>query len=254
MGTSASGIAKHRNSSILIVGGKTRELVFISLLLRRFQYDVSEVHTAAEAIERISSASPALIITELVLPGMGGLDLFMLLKQTRRTASIPVVFLLPLSDIASERRCQGAGAAGCVTKPVQAEDLYRTVQAAIEPIPRADIRIDARLPVSVDDVPLGCPQGQCEIDLSVQGMYVPTEKPYPRDRRVTVQFDIKDRTISVQGTVLYSNPSGARREPGMGLKFVDLAVQDREFIRTFIRDEVTRDVKATLSGGFTDSW
>jgi CheY-like chemotaxis protein len=255
MVSASSTVTKRRNRSIVAVGGKTREMLSLSLLLRRFAYEVSMAETAAEAIERISSASPALVITDLVLPGIGGMDLFNLLKQTRRTASVPVVFLIPLCDTASENRCLGAGAAGCITKPVQAEDLYRTVQAAIEPIPRADFRIDARMPVSVDNLPLGCPEGECEVDLSVHGMYVPMQKPYPRNRRITVQFNIKDRMISAQGAVLYSNASGAGsyRGPGIGLKFIDLAAQDQEFIRTFIRDEVSRDITAVLSREFTDT-
>ncbi len=255
MVSASSTVTKRRNRSIVVVGGQSREMLSLSLLLRRFEYEVSPANTAAEAIERISAASPALVITDLVLPGMGGMDLFTLLRQTRRTASIPVIFLIPLCDMASENRCLGAGAAGCITKPVQAEDLYRTVQAAIEPIPRADIRIDARMPVSVDNLPLGCPEGQCEVDLSVHGMYVPMQKPYPRNRQITVQFNIKDRMISAQGTVLYSRASGEmpHREPGMGLKFDNIDFQDREFIRAYIRDEVTRDITAALSREFTDT-
>ncbi len=251
MNTTSTDVQKKRNRFIVIAGSKTREMLSLTLLLQRFEYEVSTADTAAQALERISAKRPALIITELVLPGMKGMELFQLLRQDLRTAFIPVIFVVPVSDAAAERRCLGMGAAGCITKPIQAEELYRTVQKAIEPRPRTDIRIETRLPVSVNDVPLDCPEGQCGIDLSEHGMYVPMDKPLPHNRRITVQFHIKDRTISVQGAVLHSHTTsaGPHQEPGIGLKFLTIASQDQQFIRAFIRDEVMRDIKAALSSG-----
>lgn len=247
---------KRRNRSILVVGSKTEEMRSVSLLLRKFEYKTSVAHSAGEAIQKISEAVPALVITEVVLPGMSGVDLLHLLKQTRRTASIPVIFMIYPTDAASERRCLGTGAAGCITKPVQAEELYRTIQAAIEPVQRRDIRIDTRLSVSVDNVPLDCSGGGCEIELSEGGMYVPMENPYPRDRRITVQFHIMDRTISAEGSVVYSHSSDVvpHKESGMGLKFINIEPRDQEYIRKFIRDEVTRDIRASFSQGTSDPW
>jgi CheY-like chemotaxis protein/Tfp pilus assembly protein PilZ len=242
-------VMNRRKQSILVVGNKAQELITVSLLLQRFDYVVVTANTAAQALERVSIAVPALIITDLTLPGMSGMDLLHLLKQERRTASIPVVYLVPMTDASSERRCLDLGAAGCISKPVRAEELYRTVQAAIEPWPRESIRIDTRLPVTVNNVPLDCSGDTCEIDLSEQGMFVPMQKPYPRNRRVTVKISINDRTISAEGAVIYCHTAGEGRtsEPGIGLKFVNIAPQDQEFIRKFIRDEVNSDIKAALS-------
>jgi CheY-like chemotaxis protein len=247
---------KRRNRSILAVGDTTGEMGSATLLLRRFAYEVIAASTAGEAIERISTVVPVLVITELVLPGMSGMDLFHLLRQTKRTASVPVVFMIPLTDAASERRCLDAGAASCITKPVRAEELYRTVQAVIEPVQRCDIRIDTRLSVSVNNVSLDCEKGGCKIELSERGMYVPMVKPYPSNRRITIQLHIKDRTIRAEGSVLYSHASGVvpYKESGMGLKFIHIEPGDREFIRKFIRDEVTRDIRSSFSHETFDPW
>jgi CheY-like chemotaxis protein len=255
MGTTSSFGNKRGHHSILVVGNKTQTMLSICLLLKRFEYNVLEAYTASEALGLISNDVPALVITDLVLPGMSGMDFFQMLKQTRRTASLPVVFTIPLSDAASERRCYDNGAAGCIMKPIQSEELYRIVQELTEPIPRESIRIDARSPVALNNEPLGCPEDSCAIDLSEHGMYVPTYKPYPRNRRITIRFHIKDRTISAEGSVVHSYTSvGKHREPGIGLKFVRIAPRDQEFIRSFIRDEVTRDVKATLALESADPW
>ncbi len=225
------------------------ELLSLELLLQRFEYEVFSAHTASEALERISTKRPALIITDLVLPGMSGMDLFRLLKQDLRTAFIPVVFIIPPSDVASDRLCRESGAKACISKPIQAEELFRIVQELIEPKPRAGIRIDTRLPVSLNNVRLDCPEGACDVDLSENGMYVSTREPFPQNKRLTVQIAIKDRTISATAAVLHSHSpaDGKRQEPGMGLKFITISPQDQDFIRKFIRDEVNLDIKAALS-------
>ena len=246
MNNTPSESRKRRQRSIVVVGNKTTAVHPVSSLLRRFGYDVHEAIAATQAFELICTVRPDLVLTDVILPGLGGVDLIQKLKQDKRTVFIPVVFMISPGDTAAEARCLAMEAADCIPKPVQVEDLYRTVQQIVETRPRENIRIDTRLPVSVNDSELDCVKGECEVDLSEHGMYVPMQKPYHANQRVFMKIGIKDRTISTQGAVLYSLRSsgwtGPRREPGMGLKFVSLAPQDREFIRKFIREELARDI------------
>jgi CheY-like chemotaxis protein len=246
MNETSSSAQNRASRSIVVVSSKTQELLVTSLLLQRFEYEVSPANTVAQALEIISIVVPALVITDMVLPGMSGMFLFHLLKQGTHTAAIPMVFVIPAGDPVAERVCFEAGAAGCIAKPVQAEDLYRVVQAAIEPTPRTSIRIETPLVVSVNDMPLDRAAGERVTDLSEQGMYVPVRNPYPRNERLNVQIRIKDRTISAEAAVLYYHASseGPYKEPGMGLKFVSIAADDREFIRKFIHDQVTQGINA----------
>jgi len=248
---SASFLRQRKGRSILLVGNKAQEMLVISLLLQKFDYQVSTVNAVAQALERMRTPLPSLIITDLTLPGMSGIDLYDLLRQERRTAIIPVIFLIPLSDAASERRCLDIGAAGYLSKPVQPEELYRTVQTLIESKPRTDIRIDARIAVSVDNLPINSLKSVCEIDLSEHGMFLPMEKPYPKNRRINLQIQIKNQTISAVGVVLYNYSAieGSSKKPGLGLKFITIRPQDQELIRAFIRDAVAKDIKTALTGG-----
>lgn len=231
---------------ILAASSSTQNVKTLTQLLQRFEYEVAAAGDAAQAQQQASALHPSLIIVDLVLPDMSGLEFFTLLQQDRSVYSIPVVFMVAASDAAAESRCLDYGAAGCITKPVQAEDLYRTVQAVLERRPRANIRIDTRLPVSVSNVPVDCPGGECLIDLSEQGMYVPTHAPFQGRGKVAVHLHIRDRTIAAEGAVLYSQAagSGRRRGPGIGLKFTAMAPQDRDFIRKYIREEVMRGISS----------
>jgi hypothetical protein len=104
------------------------------------------------------------------------------------------------------------------------------------------------MPVWVNDLSMDSPESGSVIDLSEKGMYVSTDKPYPANKLVTVQLHMKERTISTDGAVLYNRAGGTGNvmTPGMGLKFTTIAPQDQEFIRKFIRDEITRDLNAAL--------
>ena len=231
---------------ILVVDSKAQELLSTSLLLQRFDYQVWSANTTAQALEMVAVAVPALVIADLSLPGMSGTDLLHLLKQDPRTSSVPVVLLIPDGTEATVKRCLEEGAAGYISKPVQAEELFRTVQASIEPSPRKNIRIKTRLAVSVNNVPLKCIEGECASILSEYGMYVPMAKPYQKNEQLTVQIKINNRSVSAKASVLYRHMygEGPFNEPGMGLKFIGMASEDQDFIRQFIREETTKSGKS----------
>lgn len=170
---------------------------------------------------------------------MNGLDLLHRLRQEPRTAAMPVIAVTVNGDQGTEARCLRAGFTAFLGKPLGAEDLYRTVQTAIEPEPRASLRVHARMPVTVNNVPLDCVEGECASVISEHGMYIRTLKPHPPKSRIAVQIALKGRTISADAVVLYSHRfgEGPFGEPGMGLKFARIAPQDQEYIRLFIRNE-----------------
>lgn len=248
MSTISSNGRKIWCRSIVAAGSNSKNMLAVALLLQRFGYEVFLASTAAQALERISAKQPALVITDLTLPDMSGLDLLQNLRKDNVARTIPVIFTVFPGDAAAESRCLGYGAAGCISKPVQSDELYWAVQQIIEPKPRASVRIETHLPVTVDELSMDASGGESVVEISVNGMYVPTNRLYPANKRVTVRLHMKDRAISTDGAVLYNRNENAGRAvtPGMGLKFTTIASQDRECIRKFIRDELTRDLNAEL--------
>lgn len=224
---------------VMVVDSNPHQLAYHAMLLQRFAYRVCSAPDSAQALEMAAREAPSLIITELDLPQMNGLDLFHQLRQEPRTAAIPVIAVTGNGDYGTEARCLRAGFTACLGKPLGAEELYRTVQAAIEPVPRTSLRIHARLPVTVNNVPLDCVEGECASVLSEHGMYIRTLKPHPPNSRLAVQIALKGRTISADAVVLYSHRfgEGPFGETGMGLKFARIAPQDQEYLRLFIRNE-----------------
>jgi len=232
------------NRFILVADGNTNDLVYISILLQRFQYHVCTAKTAAEALVMTTIAPPILVVTAQFLPDMSGYDLFLRLKLDPRTSEVPVVVITHAGDLLTAQRFREAGVAACLDKPVQVENLYTAVQAAIESRPRKNLRITTVLPVTVNGVLLSRDAGECATVLSEHGIYIRTLKPAVVNTRLTVTILVKNRLVTVDAVVLYTygHGQGLFKEPGMGLKFVRIDPEDREFIRQYIREEITKGV------------
>ncbi len=237
------GLAGKPRRYILVVTGSSDDLFSISMLLQRFEYPVCTAQTAKQALDIIAVALPALVITDLVLPDMSGLEMLRNVKGDVRT--LPILLLLPGTDEHVEKRMvEIGGSVPCLSKPVHTEDLYRAVQAVIECTPRAHVRISTELPVSVNKELLDVARGEYIMNISENGVFVRMLKPSRRDDRVTIEMNINGHAVQVDAVVLHSRRSGEGpfRDPGMAVRFTEIAPGDREVIRKFIHDEVTRGI------------
>jgi CheY-like chemotaxis protein len=245
MGSTASGGHDRNSRFLLVVDSDANNLFYTSMLLQRFDYRIYMAATAEEALAMVTVAAPSLVITSLDLKGMNGLELIRRLAQNPGTAAVPVIVLTKQGDLIGDKRCREAGAADCLDKPVLAEQLFRAVEAAVETTPRTSIRIRTSLPVTVKNMPLVEVEGACISVLSEHGMFLRTLRPAPLDTRLSLQIGLNDRIIAIEAVVRssYRTGGGPYNEPGMGLQFVRTAPKDREIIRQFIRNEVTRGIK-----------
>ena len=227
---------------LLIVDSDVDDLYYTSMILQRFEYNVCTATRGTDALEMALAAPPTLIIADDNITDMSGLDLLQRLQQDVLTAAVPVIVKTAAMTPRLEQQYRRDGAVAFVRSPVQAEELYRTVQAAIEASPRSNLRIHTRLPGTISGMALDFSKGECVSDLSEHGMFVRRLQPCPSDTVVPVQFEIKDRSVTAEAQVLYCRTFGQIpfKEPGVGLKFVRIAPQDRIFIRAFIEEELLK--------------
>lgn len=239
----AMGAALERKSRYLLtVDSDMNELYYTSMLLQRFSYNSCTATNGVDALVMAVAAAPALIIADLNLTDMPGLELIQRLKQDARTAAVPIIVKTAGRTPELELQCRRAGVVAFAHSPVLAEDLFRVVQAATEPTPRMNIRIHTELPVIMNNRPLECAQGECASELSEHGMYVRTQQHCPSNTPVPVQFEIKGRFISAEAQVLYCHlfGQGPFKEPGIGFKFARISPEDRAYIRAYIEEEIMR--------------
>jgi CheY-like chemotaxis protein len=232
--------------TILLVDGSASSLLYLAMLLKRFEYRTLSVRSAEDALRLMETASPAVVVTEIPLPGMSGVELLKQVKDTAAFKAVPVVMLTTERSRERKDACVRLGCSSYLEKPVQPELLYRAIQEASETIPRVHMRLKTSLPVVVGDgtVTGGSRRQEHITALSEGGLYVSTSYPQPKNAVAPIEIALTDRVITARAVVLYTYPPGESPlyEPGMGMKFVELADADRQAIRDFIRRELARSV------------
>jgi two-component system, cell cycle response regulator DivK len=101
-------------------------------LFRSAGYRVEEAASGEEAIEKSLRLRPNLILMDLILPGMDGLQVIRHLKADERTKARPTVVI---TGAPRDDRARGAHEAGCdayLVKPVLPEALLRVVRDLLE--------------------------------------------------------------------------------------------------------------------------
>ncbi len=227
----------------LLVDGYVRDLFTTGMVLQRLDYDVHIATQAEDAVTIIDAALPVLVITELSLPQMSGLELLVRLKHDPKTRAIPCIIHTALEDPNRENLCHASGCNAFLKKPVEPGDLYSVIQQVTEATPRQHIRLRTLLPVRVGGSSGGTGMEYISL-LSENGIFVRTLTPRPINAVLPVTIIIHSMPIKLKAVVLYtvSLKPGLFKEPGMGMKFVDIANTDLELLRNFIKGQVLRDI------------
>ncbi len=234
-----------KKTFLVVVDKSPKDLFSAGVVLQRLDYTAITAASAEDGLRFTEIARPAAIITELLLPKMSGMDLLNRIKQDRHAKDIPVIILTRLEDPKIEELCKVAGCASYLVKPVDPNTLYRSIQHAIEATPRHYIRLKTCLKVLAGDAPRdSAAKSDYVTALSENGIYIRTVRPRPVNSKLPLTIFVSGRKIVVRAIVLYrvTGASGPLKEPGMGLKFVDIGREDRDFIRAFIREQITKDL------------
>lgn len=103
---------------ILLIEDNAVNLDLIQFLLESQGYRVREAATAEEAFEVLKTERPALIVMDIQLPGMDGLEATKKLKENPATRDIPVVAVTSYAMKGDRESAAAAGCVGYITKPI----------------------------------------------------------------------------------------------------------------------------------------
>ncbi len=241
-----SQLPDKKKSYALLVDSYVRDLFTTGVILQRLDYEVYIANSGEDALRIIDAAMPEIVITELSLQQMSGLELLIHLKHTPATRAVPIIIHTSNGDRKHEEHCRASGCAAFLRKPAEVNALYSAIQHATENTPRQFIRLRTLLPVRV-----GChtsPDAASSVEfvseLSENGLFVRTLHPRPVKSVVPVNLIIHSIAVKVKTVVLYSvaMKPGLFREPGMGMKFVEISNADRELLRNFIAGQIMKDL------------
>ena len=109
--------------TILIVDDNAVNLKLVRVLLVKEGYQVQTAPDAEEALKSVEAVKPDLILMDIQLPGMDGLELTRLLKADPGTKDIMVVALTAYAMKGDEEKAKAAGCDGYIAKPIDTQAL-----------------------------------------------------------------------------------------------------------------------------------
>jgi type IV pilus assembly protein PilB len=127
----APEVRRVRRRKILVVEDEPPMLEVIREVLAAEEYDVVTAGDGREARAQIYKETPDLILTDLQLPGMDGLELLEKVRGDLSTRHIPVIFLTAIESKDVEMQAYNLGADDYVTKPFQANLLLSRIRRSL---------------------------------------------------------------------------------------------------------------------------
>jgi PAS domain S-box-containing protein len=128
--TPAGGDGKQ--ARVLIADDNADMREYLTNLLRNSGYDVSDVDDGRRALEAIRAEVPDLVISDVMMPGLDGLQLVGALRTDPRTAAVPVLLLSARAGQEASIEGLQAGADDYLVKPFTAAELLARARANIE--------------------------------------------------------------------------------------------------------------------------
>ena len=112
---------------ILIVDDNATNLKLVAYLMKSKGYEVATAVDAETALEAVRTAKPRLILMDLQLPGVDGLELTKQLKSDPATREIIVIAVTAYAMKGDQDRAIAAGCDDYVTKPIDTRQLPETI-------------------------------------------------------------------------------------------------------------------------------
>ena len=121
--------AKDKNMRVLLVEDAPFLRYAFGRLLRMHGFEVMEANDGREALECVSVFRPQLVVTDLMMPVMGGVELIERLRSDPETADLPVVAITADATERAEFKARQAGAVDFITKPIDLPALLDRLRA-----------------------------------------------------------------------------------------------------------------------------
>ena len=123
---------------ILVVDDEIGALTLIGIMLERGGFEVLKAKDADQAQDVLELETPDLIILDVMMPGMDGIELCRVLRERTDKAELPILILSARGDAKSVMNGMDAGANDYLPKPILHHDLVAKVRRMLDLDPVAE--------------------------------------------------------------------------------------------------------------------
>jgi CheY-like chemotaxis protein len=120
------------SADILIVDDTPVNLDILNLVLTRAHYHVRMANNGMEALKEIAAQEPDLVLLDIMMPELDGLDTCRALKADPKTRHIPVIFITSLDNVTQKVKGFDAGAIDYIIKPFQKEEVLARIHTHLQ--------------------------------------------------------------------------------------------------------------------------
>lgn len=117
---------------ILVVDDEIGALTLIGIMLERGGFEVLKAKDADQALSVLDMETPDLIILDVMMPGMDGIELCRVLRDRTDTSDLPILILSARGDAKSVMSGMDAGASDYLPKPILHHDLVAKVRRMLD--------------------------------------------------------------------------------------------------------------------------
>ena len=118
-------------TQVLVVDDEVGALTLIGIMLERGGFEVLKAEDAYAALDQLEAVTPDLIILDVMMPGMNGIELCRRIRSRGETEKTPIIILSARGDPASVEAGQAAGANDYLQKPILHHDLLTKVRGTL---------------------------------------------------------------------------------------------------------------------------
>ena len=116
---------------LLIVDDNAMNVAIAQVVLAADQFEVESASNAQQALQKVGSFKPDLILMDIQMPGMNGLKLTQLLKSDPTTRHICVVAFTAFAMRGDEAKMRAAGCDGYLSKPINVKTFAAQVRGCL---------------------------------------------------------------------------------------------------------------------------
>jgi len=118
-------------TKILIVDDDKSTTLLLEIILSKDKYEIATVNNSNEALSTALLYGPDLILLDLMMPGISGLEVCRNLRAEPQFARIPIIFFTSIGNIEEKVAAFGSGATDFITKPVHPDELKIRIKALL---------------------------------------------------------------------------------------------------------------------------
>ncbi len=195
------------SARVLVVDDILPNIKLLEVKLKREYFDVITAQSGEEALKKVATDAPDIILLDVMMPGMDGFEVCRRLKENPDTEHIPVVMVTALTDTADRVKGLEAGADDFLSKPVNDVALFARVKSLV------------RLKMTIDEWRV---RENTASQLGVGNKKAMSSVPFNQARILLVN-DISFETTKIQETL---------RQDDHEIKAFDTGIQAIDALRT----------------------